>query len=1700
MHLTSWLSQVTHHWDCIRKKQRRLKSSSRSRRLPAEMALEQLEPRELLAVTAIVIQNELFITAGVNDSVTVRTSVGNPVPVEVLGNNLRVNGIGNVAANTLSRIRIEAGDGNNNINLSAVTATSFGAGLSIIVNAGNGNDTFVGSPDFGASVFGGDGNDTLTGGGGRDTLDGGNGLDSILGGNGDDSLRGGDGRDALDGGNGNDTLSGGDGKDTLLGQAGNDTFDGGSETDDLRGGSGNDTLQGGAGNDTVQGEDGNDSLFGGNDHDSLLGGNGNDTLNGEAGNDTVQGDDGDDLVLGSNGTNSLLGGNGNDHITGGSGADTAIGNDGNDSIFGGGGNDLLFGDSSSTLQSGNGNDVIRGNSGNDTLHGGGGRDSMFGDDGNDLVQSGDLDSDNLPVLTVTGSTSVLEGQAGTTPVTLTVSLQRAFTTPVSVTLATIDSSAVSPSDYQAVNTVLTFAPGTVSQQVTVLINGDTLNEGTESFLVTLSNPVGGQIGASLATVVISNDDLWVPMGPSPIINGQTENVTPNNEVDGAIHTAVAHPTNPDILYIGGVNGGIWRTNNATAFSPTWIPQTDSLTSQSIGAMAMDPNNPNRLVAGIGRYSSFASIGGQREGLLITNDGGTTWTQIRDPLLLGRNFSGVAVNGNTILASANFFAGGSGLYRSTNGGTSWTFVSGTNGLATGSISDLVSDPSNPNRYYAFVSQVGIFQTNDAGATWTNISVNDASATGVQANIQGGFNINGEMAVGPNGRLYVAVVLAFPQPVGRQMTYIGYTDNGTNWTAMDLPQTLEFGNTPQGINPVTNGGGQAEIHLAIAVDPTDQNIVYVGGDRQDGDLFGPNGNSLGARNFSARIFRGDTRINPTGAVPSPQWAHLTHSNRVAAIPTGGTANSSSPHADSREITFLANGAMIEADDGGIYRHTSPRTNTGDWTSINGNLQVTEIHDAAYDTVSNIIVGGNQDTGTAEQQVAGGTTWRTVNQGDGGDVAIDTISQPGFSVRYTSAQNLGGLQRRVVDANNNVVSRVFPARTVTGNGAAFVPQFVTPVVVNAVDGRRLIIGGGNNPYESLNQANTITELDIGGGVGEGAIAYGGVRNGVANPDVLYVASGNQVFVRTAGTGVPTRAVAYPGGGVQAIVLDPTDWMTAYVADTSRVYQTRNAGGTWVDITGNLTMPGLESIEFINGTTNSLALGGQTGVFRMLISAPGVWTEFDASLPTVPVWDIDYDPADDVLVLGTMGRGSWLYRSASVLTIPTAPVTITTIQPSIAGDSLSGGLGNDTLIGTDGSDTILGDEGDDSLVGGGGVDLIETGGGDDITDGGSGEDTVSGTGSGTTTLGGGADSDTLIIRPFTSGTSTGGGTISTDGADKVLIEGTEGNDTFTITQSGSLLRIVTSRVTFTLAESVRQVTISGGAGADVFNVTDLNRILPVAIVFDMGDGNDRFNGNNSRPQRVPLQIFGGNDNDTLIGTAGTDYFFAGDGNDSIVANDGDDTVRGDTGNDIVSGGRGNDSILGEAGVDTIAGDDGDDTLLGGDDNDVLNGFAGNDLVKGENGNDTLFAGIGNDRLEGGTGNDTMRGHEGNDLLLGGDGDDTIRGDAGNDTINGGDGNDSIDAGDGNDLATGSNGNDTLDGGNGNDTLLGEDGHDVITGAAGNDTLLGGDGDDTISGGASTDKIAGGEGTNNLNSNSASEIDETFVLAPALLALLNPL
>lgn len=755
-----------------------------------------------------------------------------------------------------------------------------------------------------------------------------------------------------------------------------------------------------------------------------------------------------------------------------------------------------------------------------------------------------------------------------------------------------------------------------------------LDQPVAAFLLTFALGIPSLAGPLLGQGLAGD---WEPMGPAPATDGQVENVGVDDQIVGAIHAIATHPSDPDILYVGGTNAGVWKTTDATAASPHWSQLTDGEQSMSIGALEFDPTDGTfqTLVAGIGRFSSFGRRGGSRIGLLRTSDGGASWTPL-DGGLAGKNISGVAARGSTLVVSVNSADVNSlanlGIWRSTNGGTTFTQVSAAggagSGIARGVNFDLAGDPTSNSTLYTSVSSAnedggtnGIYKSTDTGATWTKVS--DATMDSQMSDTL--TFTNAEIAVGQSGEIYVAICVS-----GRLSGVFRSGNGGTSWTSLGVPTTIEDG-FPIGIHP----GGQASIHLSIAADPSNANLVYLGGDRQPyfseasgGGTFFPN--SLGALDYSGRLFRGDA------AAEGSTWTPLTHT---------GTANSSSPHADSRELKVDAAGTLIESDDGGIYKRTSPQSSVGDWLSLIGDLQSTEYHGLAYDAVSDIVIGGAQDTGTTEQVVPNMPTFFSVLTADGGDTAVDSISTPGFSTRFQSFQFLSAFRRRVYDASNTFQSVQGISLTVLGGGAAVAPQFYSPIAINEIDGDRLLIGASNSVYESMDQGDTVTEIlplvTVNSSAGD-PILYGVP----GNADMLHIASGADVYRRTAAHPSPLVAVTQPNGlFIRDISIDPDNPSRLFAVSSADVRFSDNAGTSWSQITDNLAALGasdFRTLEFVPGADDALVLGTGQGIFVAYESTGFDW-EALGSPPNAPVFELIYDETDDVLVAAILGRGAW-------------------------------------------------------------------------------------------------------------------------------------------------------------------------------------------------------------------------------------------------------------------------------------------------------------------------------------------------------------------------------------------------------------------------------------------------------------------------------
>ena len=204
---------------------------------------------------------------------------------------------------------------------------------------------------------------------------------------------------------------------------------------------------------------------------------------------------------------------------------------------------------------------------------------------------------------------------------------------------------------------------------------------------------------------------------------------------GRTRAAAGVPSQPNVFYVGQVNGGVWKTDD---YGRTWRPIFDHESTQSIGAIAVAPSDPNIVYvsSGEGLHRPDLSVG---NGIYKSTDAGQTWTHLG--LDDGQQIPALAIDPrdpNRVFAAVLGHPYGPseerGIYRSTDGGQTWQKVISKDENTGGS--DVEIDPSNPDVVYASMWEVregpwednnefngtngGLFKSTDGGNTWNRLT--------------------------------------------------------------------------------------------------------------------------------------------------------------------------------------------------------------------------------------------------------------------------------------------------------------------------------------------------------------------------------------------------------------------------------------------------------------------------------------------------------------------------------------------------------------------------------------------------------------------------------------------------------------------------------------------------------------------------------------------------------------------------------------------------------------------------------------------------------------------------------------------------------------------------------------------------------------------------------------------------------------------
>lgn len=722
------------------------------------------------------------------------------------------------------------------------------------------------------------------------------------------------------------------------------------------------------------------------------------------------------------------------------------------------------------------------------------------------------------------------------------------------------------------------------------------------------------------------DNLWIERGP--------------NNVGGRTRVVFFDPTDAtnSRVFAGGVSGGLWKTEDIST-NGGWSLVTSLPTNLSITCFAIDPNDNNTWYLGSGEQSTYGSAVGR--GVYKTTDAGVTWNQVLDVYSFdtdsGNVFGGIHFindivawdnNGSTEIyvgAAAGFdgetsptnFLGAfeRGLYQSTNGGTNWTKDPN---VVNVSVNDLEVDADGnlwlaTTNSYGFGDSGGAIYKRDLGASTTFslvTTISGVNRTEIEAS-----------ATNPD-KFYVLAEGATP---------VMYVTNDAFATA---PTSITLPNDPDGSVPANDfTRGQAFFDFVLEADPTNDNIVYVGG---------------------INVHR--------SANSGTNWNTISH-----WAPFFST-NGSLVHADQHALTFHPTNSNL-----GVLGHDGGISYVSNFSATGNNLNVIIDVDDTYNVTQfyygdiapgsfnsgDYMIAGAQDNGTQlieDGNTSGPDSAFRIFGGDGASSFYDQVATDYLigNYVYNNAIRLYDYsdgEYKIVAENNNDegdfinqagldsnLDMLFTNGSTSTNNRIYIYEGLTSLPTITRD-------GAGNLTSAQATRNTLTNALLTGK----PTAFTISPYTTASTTMLVGTEDSKVLLLTNANTTPTWTDISGGsflGSISDVQFGSSEqhiFVTMHNYGVTNVWYTDDQGTTWDAIEGNLPDMPVKCILQNPMLPNELIIGTAFGIWRTddfgpdLSTSPAdpTWSLSVNGMSDVPVLDLDLRTSDNTVLATTHGRG---------------------------------------------------------------------------------------------------------------------------------------------------------------------------------------------------------------------------------------------------------------------------------------------------------------------------------------------------------------------------------------------------------------------------------------------------------------------------------
>ena len=689
--------------------------------------------------------------------------------------------------------------------------------------------------------------------------------------------------------------------------------------------------------------------------------------------------------------------------------------------------------------------------------------------------------------------------------------------------------------------------------------------------------------------------------------------------------AINMPNGKLTLYVGAASGGVWKSQDGgTTFEPVF----DHETAQSIGAVTIDPRNPETVWVGTGE----------------------AWT---------RNSTSI----------------GDGIYKTTDGGNSWTNL----GLRESErIVDVSIDPRDSNVVYACVTgrlwsdsaERGVYRTNDGGATWQHVLKGANLSTGCA-------NLSIDQG---NPDVVFASLWDFRR---KGWTFRSGGETPTSKSASALMVSRDAGRSWTEITPEANPGFAKKPYgrIAVSVAPSDSKRIYAFVESTASALYV---SSDGGKTWEARdksqwmvwrpFYFAQMTVDPTNPDRVFKCDGMLILSEDGGKSFAGVGGFNGAHGDLHDVWVNPKNAkqVINGDDGGIWYSDDG----GNRWRKGENLPISQFYHVSVDDQDPYkVYGGLQDNSSwvGDSAYPGGITnsrWENMYGGDGFWMFSDPADPD-----YLYAEAQGGFVGRV----NRYTHEVRSIQPLAGPNEKLRFNWNTPLHLSPNEKGTLYIGAQflfrtrdhgqswdrispdlttNDPEKQKQEQSGGVTVDNSAAemhttiysISESPKAAGTIWVGTDDGNVQLTRDGGKNWTNTVGALQAGKDALPKASWVSWVEASRFDAATAYatfdrhtVGDFAPyLYVTHDYGKTWKPLVTAKNAKGVRGYAHViqedTQQSSLLFLGTEFGLWVSLDGGEN-WAQFKADdFPAVAVRDIAIQPRENDLVLGTHGRGIWI------------------------------------------------------------------------------------------------------------------------------------------------------------------------------------------------------------------------------------------------------------------------------------------------------------------------------------------------------------------------------------------------------------------------------------------------------------------------------